>query len=337
MSILQRPPITQEEIQAVLRYYDVGTLRTEPEPGGGTANSSLKITTEAGAFFLKRRNPRYSQESFVAFDHAFMEHMAPFRIGTPLAVKTREGKRWLRLNENVYELFPYQPGGPHNRHSPAQIAAAGRSLAAFHRAARLFVPPPGKEWPRYHSPQQVREGIEEMMPELKQRLSSEDLEYLIEQVTLIETGCTDEMYHSLPKLVVHGDYHPANIKFLNDSVSGIFDLDWATFQPRLLDVADGIIFFAGERASDLDSGNIYSLTQTWAPSVSRTALFMKAYLAEETLDTRELALLPIFIRTRWLHCRVNGRIKVAPEHRLEYFLADLLPPLRALDTIDALY
>lgn len=337
MTIIQRPPITPEELRTVLGYYEVGALLAEPGPGGGTANSSLKITTEAGEFFLKRRNPKYSQESFVAFDHAFMEHMAPFRIGTPLAVKTCEGKRWLRLRENVYELFPYHPGGPHNRHSLAQIEAAGLSLAAFHKAARLFTPPPGKEWPRYHHPRQVREGVQEMLLELQRRLSSEDLDYLLKQVSLIERGCPDEVYHSLPKLVVHGDYHPANVKFLHNEVSGIFDLDWATFQPRLLDVADGIIFFAGERASDLDSGDIFSLTQTWIPSPARAAVFMQGYLAEESLDPREEELLPIFIRTRWLHCRVNGRNKVAPERRIDYFVTDLLSPLRALDTLNTIY
>jgi len=329
--------ISAEELEEVLAHYEVGHLIAAPESGGGTANANLKITTACGVYFLKRRNPKYAQESFVAFDRALMEHMAQYDVKTPLAVITREGKRWLRFHEDVYELFPYHDGGPHNRNSLTEIGAAGRALAEYHRAARSFRAPPGKQWPRYDDPRLIREGIEAIRADLGERLSAEDMRYLMQSVATLERELPDERYHGLPELVVHGDYHPGNMKFLNGEVSGIFDLDWATVQPRVRDLADGIFLFAGQRASDIDASDIFSLTQTWQPSIERGRVFMGGYLTSEMLSDEELRALPLFVRARWLYCRVAGMVKVMPERRIEYFATGLLEPLRILDAIDRLF
>jgi len=242
---------------------------------------------------------------------------------------TRE-PRWVRINDDVYEVFHYQPGGPHDRHSLPQIASAGRALADYHRAARDFDPPPGKEWPRYDDPRLIREGIAAIEPDLRATLGADDLDYLMAQVALLESELPDERYHSLPKFVIHGDYHPGNMKFIGDEVAGIFDLDWATVQPRVRDLADGIFLYAGERESDIDAADIFSLTQTWRPSIERGSVCMAAYLAAETVTGEEADALPLFVRARWLYCRVAGMVKVTPERRIGYFVTGLLEPLRAM-------
>jgi len=273
----------------------------------------------------------------VAFDHALMEHLAPSVVPTPLAVPTDQGRRWLRLGEDIYEVYPYHPGGPHDRRSSAQLAAAGRALARYHRAVRTFAPPPGKAWPRYDDPRLIRQGIEAVTGELRERLAAPDVRCLMDQVSRLERDLPDGRYHALPTLVVHGDYHPGNLKFVDDEVSGIFDLDWATLQPRVRDLADGIFLFAGERASDIAAEDIFSLTQTWTPSPKRAKAFMRAYLEDESLEDDELEALPLFVRARWLYCRVAGMMKVIPGRRIEYFIQGLLQPLRDLDTSDRLF
>jgi Ser/Thr protein kinase RdoA (MazF antagonist) len=358
------PSLTRAEIEAVLLHYDLGALAAPPESGSGTANANLRITTATGEYFLKRRNPtgvrvflqraqtresrsrtpfrrslgcypdsrdsRYGLESFVAFDHALMAHMGRYGVKTPRPVATRDGRTWVRINDDVYEVFHYQRGGPHDRHSLPQIASAGRALADYHRAARDFDPPPGKDWPRYDDPRLIREGIAAIEPELKTALAAADFDYLMAQVALLERELPDERYHNLPKFVIHGDYHPGNMKFIGDEVAGIFDLDWATVQPRARDLADGIFLYAGEREGDINPADIFSLTQTWRPSIERGSVFMGAYLAAETVTPEEVDVLPLFVRARWLYCRVAGMVKVAPERRIEYFVGGLLQPLRAL-------
>src|SRR5579863_3575643 len=105
--------ISADELADVLAGYDIGPLLAPPAAGSGTANASLVLETTAGRFFLKRRNPKYAQREFVSFDHRLMEHLYPYGIGTPLAVRTISGVRWLEREGAIYELFPYQAGEPH--------------------------------------------------------------------------------------------------------------------------------------------------------------------------------------------------------------------------------
>jgi homoserine kinase type II len=326
-----RQPFTLSEIEAVLAHFSVGTLTEPPGPGGGTANANVVIETTTGRFFLKRRNPKYADPAFVAFDHRLMEHLARYAVPTPLAIPTREGERWLAMDGAIYEFYPFRTGLPHNLRSLPQIAAAGRALADYHRATRSFDPPPGKDWPRYHDPRMIREGVRAIRSELTRRMPADDLPYLDAQIALLERELTDARYHALPKLVVHGDYHPGNLLFDGDDVAGIFDLDWATEQPRALDLADGLFLFAGERATVIDAADIVSLTQTWTPSPARERVFLDAYRECESITCEETAALGLLLRARWLYCRVQGMAKLPQERRAFYFVKGLLDPLRALD------
>jgi Ser/Thr protein kinase RdoA (MazF antagonist) len=323
--------ICADELDPVLSQYDIGPLIAPPESGGGTANANITVETSAGRYFLKRRNPKYAQRSFVAFDHRLMEHLAAYEIGTPLAAKTRDGERWSEWNGCVYELFPFQPGCPHDRHSLAQLYSAGSRLAEFHRAVRSFPVPEGKAWPRYHDPALIRKGVEAITVQLRSRLTSADYAYLEAQVALLEREFADERYQGLPKVVVHGDYHPGNVLYSHDEVCGIFDLDWATLQPRVLDLADGVFLFAGVRKTETDPTDIVSLTQTWQPALERARIFIDAYLRIETVTEEEWAVLELALRARWLYCRIGGMVKLPEGCRVDFVVDGLLAPLRALD------
>ena len=327
--------MTPEEIAAVLLRYGIRAAAQPSLHGGGTANSNAVVQTDRGPLFVKRRNPRYSAEGCVAFDHSLMEYLAPRRVGTPLALRTLEGTRWLRLEGSVYEVYPWMSGEPHDRHSVQQVAAAGRALAAYHDAVRHFPPPAGKEWPRYRDPAVIRDGLRGIEAEVAATLAAPDAEYLRGQVEAVSLELTDEKYHSLPKLVVHGDYHPGNVLYQDGEVAGIFDLDWATVQPRVLDLADGLMLFAGERDTEIDDADIVSLTQTWRPSRDRGRAFLDAYLEREVLTDAEMCALPFFVRALWLSCRVEGMEKVPEGGRVAYLLDGLLAPLRAMDAAEA--
>lgn len=325
--------LSSETVAEVLARYAVGGMTAPPQHGGGTANANVTVETQTGKYFLKRRNPKYARREYVAYDHRLMEHLAPFVLGTPLALPSHEGERWLEWEGSVYELYPYQEGDAIASLSSAQVASAGVRVAEFHQATRGFHGPAGKEWPRYQDPARIREGIQEMGNALKELFSPEDWAYLWNRVELLEKEYPDSRYHALPKTIVHGDYHPGNLKFRGDAVVGVFDLDWATEQPRLLDLADGVFLFAGQRQTAIDAADIVSLTQTWIPCPERTQVFMQGYLSRETVTDEEWAALPWAVCARWLFCRVAGRLKLPEERRIDYVVDGLLTPLRALDAL----
>lgn len=58
-------------------------------------------------------------------------------------------------------------------------------------------------------------------------------------------------YDSLPKQIVHFDWHPGNVHFKNNKVVGLFDFDWARWDSRITDLAAAIgqscYYYGGKR------------------------------------------------------------------------------------------
>jgi homoserine kinase type II len=52
-----------------------------------------------------------------------------------------------------------------------------------------------------------------------------------------------QRYAMMPHVVIHGDYHPGNLKFHDGKVVGVFDFDWAKIDTRCFDVALAVNYF----------------------------------------------------------------------------------------------
>ena len=326
----RRLPPTDADTAAVLRHYDVGPPLT-CTASGGTANVNALVTTGQGTFFLRRRNPKYTGPDVLDFDHRLQKHLARRGMCTPLALTTRDGGSWVRLDESVYELYPYTEGHGHDRESLAQIVDAARQLARFHVATADFDGRAQKQWPRYDSPALIVEGLREAWARAASSGERGRIGWLFEQVDRLAACLPDALYQSLPACVIHGDYHPGNLKFRGDAVVGVFDLDWATRQPRARDLADGLWFSAARRRTDIDDRDIASLTQAPELDTDRSIAFLRAYLEFGRIEEAELQALPDFMRARWLYCRVAGMSKVPEEQRVAFLLHEVEGPLRVLD------
>ncbi len=344
--------VDEGEVRRVLPSWDVGRLLGFPGERGGTANPAVVVDTERGRYFLKCRNLRYAAPAFLRHDHALMEHLADKGLCTPLALRSNTGRRWAGAAGQVYELYPYMPGEAHEPSSEEQLAEAGRQLAAFHQAAGDFYPPPGKEWPRYHDPANTIAALEWAAQELtsqtgptpaaRQREAAlADVRRLLDVATELAADFTDTEYTRHPMLTVHGDWHPANVKYHNDRICGIFDLDWATRQPRLVDLADGLIYFAGRRTARMDPADIRTLTAPFELDSDRMRIFLHGYIEHGAVSARELEALPRFMLARWLYCRADPmRRKIPREEAVDYLLDGIWGPMnviRALVLCDDLF
>jgi len=337
-----------EEANRALACWDLQVSAPDLARGSGTANASVILRTPRGKLLLKRRNARYSREEWVRFDHALMAHLHGRDMPTPLALPTSKGARWARLGDRVYELYPFVEGDEHIAGDVDQIASAGEMLARFQEATSDFDPPCEKQWERYHSPTKIAEGLAEVtsrsedeMPAVPEGGRLKVGPRLALSTAVITTGAVverlpDESYWALPQTIVHGDYHPANLKFRGDEVVGVFDLDWCTRQPRMVDLADGLLFFCGRRREPVIPGDIWSLTQSFRMSARLVRAFGGAYTSVMAPSEEELRALPDLMRCRWLYCRVDAmQRKVPRERQLEFLLRDLLPPLEWIDEHEA--
>jgi homoserine kinase type II len=57
---------------------------------------------------------------------------------------------------------------------------------------------------------------------------------------------------SLPEVIIHCDYHPGNLKFEGEEITGLVDFDWSKFDLRAFDVALAVWYFCAswEHAAD---------------------------------------------------------------------------------------
>jgi homoserine kinase type II len=327
---LSRGRISRDEARKALGHWDVDVRSLRVRAAGGTANANLRLSACGRELFLRRRSERYSSEEQVRFDHALMEHLAGCGLCTPVALLTRDGRRWARWDGRVYELYPFVEGDEHDPTSLAEILSAARRLRAFHDATREWREPPGKAWPRRNDPKEALAALQGVLQLARSRDERAGLDRLIERARRLGKDFPDEAYWALPTVVIHGDYHPANLKFRGGEVVGIFDLDWATRQPRMVDIADGLIFFAGVRASPTDPADIFSLTQTFEFDPPRMRAFLRAYGAE-VLTQDEANRLRDFLLARWIYCRADAMRKVPDEEKLRLLLTGVEEPLEWLE------
>ena len=96
----------------------------------------------------------------------------------------------------------------------------------------------------------------------------------------------------MPQVPVHCDYHPGNLKWVDEQGVGLFDFDWSKLDYRLFDVAQGIVYFCSSWEGR-DDGEL---------RLDKAAIFVRAYQDEAAhfdtpgpLGAEELALLPRMI------------------------------------------
>jgi homoserine kinase type II len=302
----------------------------------GTASPAVIVVTHRGQYFLKQRSPRYSDTPRLTYDHALTRHLA--RVGLPVipALKTPEGSRWMRVEGLVYEVYPWVEGEAFDPDSREQLQESGDLLARLHQAADSFRPRGHKLLPRLFDPRERLPEIAEARALLAEGVSPGDLaaseaagrlDRLEAEARGLLERLPDQRYWSLPLAVVHGDYHPGNVKFAGDKIVGLFDWDWACRQARVKDVADGLLFFAAPRARPL-TGELRALTQPPRYDPERMRLFQEAYEAHLPLTEEERAVLPDLLRERWLYARLDAMHRKVPrEEKLAFLLEGVEEPL----------
>jgi Ser/Thr protein kinase RdoA (MazF antagonist) len=336
--------VPDEQTRQVLAAYAVGQV-LRLEPAGGTAGRTWKVTTPQGEFFLRRRGPRTSGEARLAFDHELRAHLVARGVPTVAALRTRDGQRWLRRPEGVYELYPFVVGRPFDPHHSPELENAARALARFHQAAAQYQPPgppePIAQYTTLGFSAATSTRLDDPLLQRENLLALRNLAAAPAEQALVDRflGRVDRQervyagaaYAPLAGWVIHGDYTPANLLFSPvGEVVGIFDLDWALPGPRCRDLADGLYFFA-TLPRRIDPSDIWSLTDAAQFDPERCAAFLAAYQEVSPLAPVEIDAIPRVFAGRWISIRLEGMAKVPAVDRFRFFSRQAEEPLRWLD------
>ncbi len=250
----ERERLGIEELAIVLSHFDVGPIQSIKEfPRGSRRAPKLLITATNGQFLLKRRAKGKDDPFKVAFAHALQLFLASKQFPLPHLLGTRtDNNSMLQWNGAVYEMFEYIRGGPYDN-SIDSTADAGKILALYHRLLRDYTPEFDPPVGSYHDAIPINTGIDQIPVTFdrldKTRNVSQDqvnatLAFLRDAYIQAALKVNAAGLRDWPIQIVHSDWHPGNMLFLNSRVVAVIDYDAARLQQRVIDLANGALQFS---------------------------------------------------------------------------------------------
>jgi len=293
--------------------YDLGRVIRAERIFGGYVNASFAVwtRTESGEhkYFVRRYN-RAITEREVRFEHALLNHLESHGFDLASSVfRNRHGGTFVTREEVIdgerltvfFGVFRLLEGEDKytwvkNRLTDKEFASGARVLAQFHHSAAGFDP---GDLTREQPP------IMEFVPTLagtftqcasRAKGSAFDDHFLSKLpaiLSVIAKGVEVEpQLDGLPVTPVHCDYHPGNLKWVDERGVGLFDFDWSKLDYRVFDVAQGVVYFCSSWEGP-DKGEL---------RLDKATIFVRAYQDEAArwsepgpMSARELAVLPRMI------------------------------------------
>jgi len=291
----ERERFSPSELAVVLSHYDVGVIESAKEfPRGSRRAPKLLLRSPRGRYLLKRRATGRDDPFKVAFSHALVAHLMGRRFPVPALIGTRdEHNSLLQLGGHVYELFEYVQGDRYDA-SLEQTLFAGRTLAEYHLAVADFqtewAPPIGS----FHDSEMVRNGLNAIPTTAAGHDSVVGHEAELLQLTRHLHERYDEAaervnhggFATWPSTIIHGDWHPGNMLFRGERVCAVLDFDAARYQPRMIDIAYGMLQFSILRGT--------SGPEDWPAfgDETRTRRFLAGYLSRAPVPVEQRRVIP---------------------------------------------
>jgi homoserine kinase type II len=263
--------VSFEELERLLEQYDIGQPLSFKGIAEGIENSNFYLQTDRGAFILTLYEKRVAAED-LPFFLGLMEYLAERGVHCPLPVKTRDGRILVSLNRRNAAIVTFLTGIALRRPDAAHCAAAATALAHLHKAGEGFsltranaLGPQG--WrplaESIHGADRIEDGLGAMI--------SNSLEELVAGWPV-----------GLPSGVIHADYFPDNVLFVQDVVGGVIDFYFACNDYYVYDLA----IMLNSWCFELDGS--YNITKGQA--------VIQAYRAARSLSEAEIAALPVLMR-----------------------------------------
>jgi homoserine kinase type II len=287
---------TKDDLRRVLAHYDLGELWNARRIERGFVNENWDLETTQGRYFLKRRHPDLRDPGVIGAQHTLVEHLRQAGFPAPTILPTTGGATLLVLGEELYEVQGYIEGTPYDHANPAHFQEAASMLGLYHILVQDFSPPALCDRGELYNPTILSTNLTNLAKAW--RLGHDpELSLLLQQLATHATDLATRYagHRVLPHLVIHGDYYADNLLFEDDHVVGVVDYDKARWQPRLVELAEALIYFASPRPGHLRH-LVYPGFLDWEPFTR----FLRHYVRTNPLDESEVHALPDYIRCIWL-------------------------------------
>jgi homoserine kinase type II len=299
-------------LDQVLSHYDIGEPCGARPVERGFVNENWWIETPSGTYFLKHYHPSLCHPEIIRVQHALIAHLRRAGFPAPTIMPTTNGDTFLALDGELYEIQTYIEGTFYDHERPAHFEEAARTLGGYHASVAGFAPHALRNLGELYSPAILHANLV-TLTDAWELDRDPDLTRIARQLAahaddLVARFATHGV---LPHLVIHGDYYADNLIFEGDQIVGVVDYDKALWQPRVVELAETLIYFASPRLGHLQH-LVYPGFLEWEPFER----FLHHYADFVTFDEREIRALPDYIRCIWLQIalrRLGERDQRPPE------------------------
>lgn len=305
--------ISLYDIQGLLELYDIGDVEQISHARRGFVNETAFVTTTQGRFVV-RRSHRRMKEATHRYRHRLISWLVEHDFPAPDVIPARNGETLIACDGRFFEVRTFCEGKDFNPERSGQRYSFGELLARYHQLVRRFPAPPDDSGAPRYSPAAVL-GLTEIllerdiMGDLHDLLSWYDL-----RAAEIRRTMNMDSYNALPHLVLHGDVHSDNVLFNESEAVALLDYDQATYDARIVDLADALIGFAtAEDRAGWKSWGVFR-----GPlDIDASAELISGYVSREPLSATELELLPTLVELAWLQGEL-GRVVSTADGAPEY-------------------
>jgi len=296
----------------IVDRFGLGAVRRCRRIEHGYISETWDVTTDSGRYAVRNRPPSHGDPNMVRAQHRLMLHLARMGFPVPRLVCGGSGETFVVEGDACYEIQTWIDGGHCDDRRPTHRAAAARTLAAYHCAVDGFDDPQlHQHVARYH-PQRLAL----IAGELAMGTTPDVAPAFVSPVDRLVAHADDlhlrlVAFDQLPTLVIHGDYYGQNLLFKGDEVSGLVDYDQAHWAPRIVEVAEALIYFGREAlGADSSPARFHHIVYDGWVDVTLAAQFLRTYLEVAPLTQRELRVLPDVMRLIWLSASLRPPLEL---------------------------
>lgn len=316
---------TKDELKTVLSFYNLGELKRTYRVKQGVVNDNWLVETGQGRYFLKRRQPELRNAEIIRAQHGLTRHLRGSGFPAPAIISTRRGETLLILNGEFYEIQEFIGGKPYERNNVSHLITAARVLGLYHAYVKNFTSPALCHGDRLYCPIALSYNLS-ILSKYSERCQDSAFADFVEALVSHAGGLSLRLssFEQLSRLIIHGDYHAGNLIFKNDCIVGLVDYDKARHQPRVVELAEALIYFASPRPGIMKH-LVYPGFLIWdrltdflkyyacalrspdknvlgviKPSLSASDIFVRAPCESACLLEDEVCVLPDYIRAIWL-------------------------------------
>lgn len=261
----------------IQEWKNIGTV----EPAS-TQGVHLLVEVEGERYVLRER-PEGMVEEDLSHRYDFRRYLQHVGIPIPTLLLTPEGKPYVTLDEDVFELQHWASGEIFTSSDPRSlewVGAAGTMLGRIHQASADY------RGHKHHWPSEVHMGSQvQGWLHLARAKAEEDDVYAISSAISAWVEAWERVlpaammsigsHHDLPELHIHGDYHAHNLRFGKFGVTAVMGLEASHWEKRIFDVAYGLFYFSA-LAWDAESGRTRPLVKRGFDP-ERARRFLRAY------------------------------------------------------------